>query len=367
MKPRVAAVCALSAAALLAFAPAAGADPLNGVNPIPGLNGTYGLPLLLGPARPVSQMTGLLSANRTADVNVLGTDLGIMWDNGRGEILTAFGDSAGFGIPNLLVGNVWAWKSNVLFRSGDRDLANGMDFHSTPRDLLGGSKELLGSPKIPGIEISKIPTAGISVGDTQVMSIMSVRNWGQPGNWDTNWSQLAFSQDNGENWVLAPQTERPNAGGNTNFQMAAFLRDGGWVYQYGTPPSRGGAVHVARVPAGQMINLGAYEYWDSGRWVPGDPGAARPITDGAGELSVAYNSFLGQYLMTTSDRFNNIVLRRSPTPTGPWGPPEVLVYGNQLPTAYGAFIHPWSSGPDLYFATTVHSNYNVLLMRTTLG
>ncbi len=59
-------------------------------------------------------------------------------------------------------------------------------------------------------------------------------------------------------------------------------------------------------------------------------------------------------------------MRRAPSPTGPWSAPEVLIAGPELPSMYGAYIHPWSSGPDLYFLTTVHSNYNVLLMHTTL-
>ncbi|WP_346764701.1 DUF4185 domain-containing protein [Rhodococcus sp. HNM0569] len=366
-RTRAVVVAAAVGAALLVFTNPASANP-NAVNPIPGLNGTTGLPNLTGPARAVSQMTGMLSDNHTQDTNVLGTDLGVMWDNGRGEVLTAFGDSAGLGFPNLLSGSVWAWKSNVLFRSNDGNLADGMNFTTTPRDDLGASKELLPSPKIPGVEISKIPTAGVAVGDTQVMSVMSVKNWGPAGTWETNWSQLAFSHDNGENWTLAPETERPNAGGNANFQMSAFMKDGGYVYQYGTPSGRGSMVHVARVPADKMSDLGAYEYWDGGKWERGNPDVAKPVTDqGVGEISVAYNEFLGQYLMLTTDHNNSVVMRRSPSPTGPWGPPEVLVDTRELPSAYGAYIHPWSSGPDLYFLTTVHSNYNVLLMHTSLA
>lgn len=364
---RILQAAVLGTAVALAVAAPANADP-NTVNPIPGLNGTSGLPQLMGPATAVSQATGLLSANRTQDQNVLGTDLGIMWDNGNGQILTAFGDSAGLGIPNLLVGSIWSWRSNTLFRSSDRNLADGMNFDSTPRDLLGQSKELIPSPKIPFVEISRIPTAGVSVDGVQYMSLMSVKNWGEPGKWDTNFSELAVSTDNGENWVEAPETKRPNTDGNRNFQMSAFLKDGGYVYQYGTPPGRGQLAYVARVPERQIRDLAAYEYWDGGAWRKGDANAAAPIVfGGVGELSVQYNQFLGQYLMLTTDNANSVVMRRSPSPTGPWGPPEVLVDTRQLPTAYGAYMHPWSTGPDLYFLTTVHSNYNVLLLRTPLA
>ncbi|WP_420751766.1 DUF4185 domain-containing protein [Rhodococcus sp. O3] len=343
----------------------ASANP-NAINPIPGLNGVNGVPQLGGRARAVAQQTGILSQNRTQDLNVLGTDLGIMWDNGRGEILTAFGDTAGLGLPNLLSGSLWAWRSNVLFRSNDRDLSNGMDFSSAVTDAFGQAKELIPSPKIPFVEISRIPTAGVAVGDTQYLSAMSVKNWGPAGTWETNYSGLIFSNDNGENWAPAPETVRPSEGGNRNFQMSAFLKRDGFVYQYGTPPGRGGLVHLARVPEAQIRDLGAYEYWDGGAWVR-DVNAARPLMgDGVAELSVQWNDYLGQFLMLTTDAHNSVVMRRAPSATGPWSPPEVIVDTRELPSAYGAYIHPWSSGPDLYFLTTVHQNYNVLLMHTTL-
>ena len=37
-----------------------------------------------------------------------------------------------------------------------------------------------------------------------------------------------------------------------------------------------------------------------------------------------------------------------------------------VPTLYGAYIHPWSSGADLYFAASTWSDYNVMLMKTVL-
>lgn len=87
--------------ALVPFAGTSAANP-NAINPIPGLNGVNGLPELRGRTQVVAQQTGMLSTNRTQDLNVLGTDLGVMWDNGRGQVLTAFGDTAGLGVPNLL-------------------------------------------------------------------------------------------------------------------------------------------------------------------------------------------------------------------------------------------------------------------------
>ena len=150
-----AAVTAVSASVLTFAAPAA-ANP-NAVNPIPVLNGTMGLPQLHGRTQAVFQATGMASPNNTQNYNVLGTDLGIMWDNGRGEMLTAYGDTAGLGFPNLLAGSVWAWRSNILLRSHDRTPGDGIVYDSVVRDIFGQAKDLVPSPKIPFIEISRIP------------------------------------------------------------------------------------------------------------------------------------------------------------------------------------------------------------------
>ncbi|WP_280455552.1 DUF4185 domain-containing protein [Nocardia brasiliensis] len=248
----------------------------NTINPIPVLNGSNGLPNLAGRSRAVFQMTGMASPNNTQTYNVLGTDLGIMWDNGKGELLTAFGDTAGLGFPNLLAGSMWSWRSNILMRSHTTNPVNGIYFDSVVRDVFGQARDLIPSPKIPFLEISRIPTAGISVGDVQFMSLMSVRSWDEVGQWSTNFSSLAASGDNGETWGELPATRRPDEGGNGNFQMNAFLKDGGFVYEYGTPSGRNQAAFVARVPEAQITDLSAYEYWDGNEWRGGGGGRPPP-------------------------------------------------------------------------------------------
>ncbi|WP_067660423.1 DUF4185 domain-containing protein [Nocardia harenae] len=358
------ALTGLSALLLTTATPAA-ANP-NAINPIPVLNGSTGLPNLNGRARAVFQVTGMASPNNTQTYNVLGTDLGIMWDNGNGEMLTAFGDTAGLGFPNLLAGSVWAWRSNILLRSDTRNPANGIYFDSVVRDIFGQARDLIPSPKVPFLEISRIPTAGIAVGGVQFMSLMSIKTWDAAGQWTTNFSGLAASADNGETWAELPATKRPNEGGNANFQMNAFVGHGEWVYEYGTRSGRNNAAYVARVKGADIGNLAEYEYWDGGEWRKDDVNAAAPIMGGVGELSVLYNEYLGQYVSLTTDPFNSVVLRRSPSPEGPWSPPEVIIDTRELPSAYAPSIFPYQTGRDLYFMTTVHSQYNVVLMRTTL-
>ncbi|MGO4446961.1 DUF4185 domain-containing protein [Mycobacterium sp. 2YAF39] len=384
----------------------------------------------------IDWITGNNPANDTQYYyGVTGTDLGIMWDNGmvddpttainEHQVLIAFGDT--FGLGGMASGN--QWRSNVLFRSVDADLFNGMDFTDpewfTGSDF-GGSPLTYVPPGSPyqymarqiifpeGLPagITLIPTAGISVptpgteyGVTQYISFMSVTQWGAPGVWTTNYSAIAYSTDNGEIWHVAPQTVRYNnaATGNQNFQQMAFVRPGdGYVYAYGTPNGRQGAAYVARVAERDILDLSKYEYYSSGTaggwygvgatpagWVRGNPAAATPLfgqsttTPGAcgavnvnpgsavSEMSVQYNQQLKKYVALHGDRSNNIVMRTSDRPEGGWSDPKVLL-AQQNGGIYAPMMHPWSpstqgTGTDLYWNLSLWSEYNVMLMKTDLS
>ncbi|WP_006241674.1 DUF4185 domain-containing protein [Mycolicibacterium tusciae] len=384
----------------------------------------------------VDWITGNNPANNTQYYyGVTGTDLGIMWDNGmvddpntpinEHQVLIAFGDT--FGLGGMAAGT--HWRSNVLFRSVDADLFNGMDFTDpewfTGSDFGGSpltyvpsgapyqymARQIIFPEGLPA-GITLIPTAGISVptpgteyGVTQYISFMSVTQWGAPGVWTTNYSAIAYSTDNGEVWHVAPQTVRYNtaASGNQNFQQMAFVRPGdGFVYAYGTPNGRQGAAYVARVLERDILDLSKYEYYSAGSaggwygvgatpagWVKGKPAAATPLfgqsttTPGAcgavnvnpgsavSEMSVQYNQQLKKYVALHGDRNNNIVMRTSDRPEGGWSGPQVLMT-QQNGGIYAPMMHPWSpstqgTGTDLYWNLSMWSDYNVMLMKTDLS
>ncbi|TSE02226.1 DUF4185 domain-containing protein [Skermania sp. ID1734] len=367
------AVIAAIAASTLAAGPRASAvsacGGAQGANPLPFFNGHNGqLPMLNGPTRAVARLTGPLAPNQSAQqFDVLGTDLGIMWDNGQGQILAAFGDTFGF-VNNLACGFVGDWRSNVLLRSHDRDLSHGIVFDSAAVDAPGHATEIIPSQHIPGLEITTIPTAGVAVGNTQYIDFMSVRSWGKPGEWVTNYSALAMSTDNGQTWRVDPLTVRPNLpGGYDNFQMGAYLRDGDWLYEFGTPPGRSGDARLARMKPEAIRDIANYQYWNGADWVTGNPAAATPVMAGpVSELSVQWNAELGEFIALATDATNSIVMRTAKTPTGPWSEPKTLVSSKDVPELYGAFIHPWSSGRDLYYLATTWSDYNVMLLHTQL-
>jgi D-arabinan endo alpha-(1,5)-arabinofuranosidase len=327
-----------------------------------------------GQASRVAVLTGAESLNATeARYRIKGTDLGIMWADERGRILVAFGDTfgAGWAGPGSEVGNPAAvdWRSNTLARSSDRNPADGMVFDGFVTDYPGHAKELLPSLKRDDGEISKIPTGGVNVGGRNYLAYMSVRHFGQPGRWITNYSGIAYSDDGGQTWVNAPSGLRPNIPGvDENFQMVTYARRDGFVYAFGTPNGRFGNAYLARVPEQRLLDKPAYEYWTGKAWQPGSSAIAAPIVAGpVGELSVRYDqTFTSWEMMTMDESRGAITVRLAPQPTGPWGAPIPVATSQQYPSLYGGFLHPDSKGSDIYFTMTQYDRYNVSLMHATL-
>jgi len=329
----------------------------------------------------VGWVTGPDSPNQTIQrFAITGTDLGIMWDNGdpaNHQVLMAFGDTNGFcGIPGK------QWRYNALMRSQDGSLSKtvavpdgvvGNKYSGSPVWRPGISKQIINSIGQAPDETGIIPTAGVAVGRNQYLNFMSIRDWNSPGSWSTNFSAIAVSQDNGETWGVYPGTIRPPSGGNENFQMGAFLKPGPgdqYLYTFGTPNGRGGSAYVARVAPNFVPDLSKYEYWngDSQAWVAANPAAATPVIPGpVSEMSAQYNTYLKQYLALYGNGANDIVMRTAPTPQGPWSPEQLLVPSMQIPGGvYAPYLHPWSTGKELYYNLSLWSAYNVMLMKTVL-
>jgi D-arabinan endo alpha-(1,5)-arabinofuranosidase len=333
-------------------------------------------------ASPVAALTGTQSINETeARYQVKGTDLGIMWTDERGQILTAFGDTFGTGWNGFGSGSpvdpaTVDWRSNTLARSNDHNPANGMSFDFVT-DRTGHAKELLSSLKQDGVEITKIPTGGVNVGGCDYLAYMSVRKFTEPAHWITNYSGVAYSDDHGQTWKDVPGARRPNTTAlDDKFQMIAYARRDGFVYAFGTPNGRFGDAHVARVPEQRLLDTSAYEYWTGASWQQGSSTIAAPIVAGpVGELSVRYDPALKSWEMMTITTWETgnvekvrgaIVVRLAPQPTGPWGAPITVATYREYPSLYGGFLHPDSKGSDIYFTMTQYDRYNVSLMHARL-
>lgn len=309
-----------------------------------------------------------------------------MWDNGGGrQVLMAFGDTYGYcGVRGQ------QWRYNMLFRSQDGALSNTIDvpdgavsnqYSGSPLWAPGLSKQIINTTKWAPNETGIIPTAGIAANGNQYLNFMSIKSWDANGAWTTNFSALAVSPDNGERWGVYPDSvraARPDAipggryvPGNENFQQGAFMKPGpgdSYIYSFGTPSGRSGSAYISRVLPSYIPDLRHYEYWNGSSWVPGDPGAATVVIPGpVSEMSGQFNTYLRQYLVLYTNGANDVVMRTAPAPQGPWSPESVLVPSMQFPGGiYGPFLHPWSTGRELYYNLSLWSAYNVMLMKTVL-
>ena len=320
----------------------------------------------------VAPVTGEDSPNRTGSrFGFLATDLGILWDDGDGGVLAAFGDTYGEGWVGPGAGLRTAdHRRNVLLRATRTDLANGLFFDEATEDHPGHAAEIL--PKDPRrrVESTVIPTAGIAVDGVQYVHYMSVAMWGVPGGWRTNYGGVAYSRDRGLTWHKDSDARwRNSLLGRQRSQMGAFTRDDRHVYLFGTRNGRYGPVYLARVDPGGVAEPHRYEFWTGKGWhrwwrraVPVSPGPA-------GELSVAFHSGLGLWLMVhLQDKAGRIVLRAAREVTGPWSEPETLVAGAAYPALYGGYLHPGAlDGDEIYFTMSQWGPYNVFLMRARLS
>jgi hypothetical protein len=317
----------------------------------------------------VARVTGAGSVSRTDErFGIDATDLGILWDGGDGRAYVLFGDTYGAGWGGDGAGPSDAdWRCNVLAFSTDRDLADGLALDSVIARPDGTATQVI--PSGGGREVTVIPTAGIAVEGRQYVHYMSVREWGPPGQWRTNYAGIAVSADGGRTWDKPRSARWPSRFWRQDrFQLGAFAREGDHVYLFGTPSGRFGDAYLARVAPADLLDAGAYEYWAGDSWKPRQSCAVPVIGGPVGELSVGYNAHLGRWLAVHLDeRRAAIVLRTAQRLTGPWSDGEVLVSGRDYPALYGGYLHPWSlDGKDIYFLMSQWGPYNVFLMKATL-
>jgi hypothetical protein len=330
-----------------------------------------------GPVEELGWVTGEHSPNRTGSrFGVLATDLGICWDDGAGGLLVAFGDSYGAGWGGHGAGPREAdWRCNLLATAPlDEPDGGTLELRSMVQDTPGHAAQIL--PRDDTVpEETVVPTAGIAVDGTQYLHYMSVRSWGTPGRWRTNYGGLARSTDGGRTWCkdgprwANRQVQWWRRGGGAGFQLGAFARDGEHVLLFGTPNGRFGPARLARVPADSVPDTTAYRYWTGHDWQP-RPAAAVPVIPApVAELSVLRHHPSRRWLALTLDEHRAaIVLRSAPAPTGPWSEPHPVVRGTDYPALYGGHLHPCSAdGAHLYFTMSQWGPYNVRLMRTPLS
>lgn len=320
----------------------------------------------------VSQITGPKSPNKTGKYEVAGQDLGSMF-RADGKTWFVFGDTFGQRDKGMTGGGGTEWRSNTMAYTTDTDPSNGITLNGYITDDIGWAKELIPSKKVDTVEMTTIPTYGFEANGAMYLAYMSVKHWGEPGEWETNYSGFAKSTDQGKTWTKLKSPKWP---GNSNFIQVSVTNVDSELYFWGVTHGRFGGVQLMKVPEKKVESKGAYRYFigttsdGAPRW-SADMAKAKTIVDSTvGELSVVWNDYLKRWIMTYTDGGGGgAIIRESATPWGPWGEPITLVSAKKVPGLYAPFMLPEyteNGGKTIYFTLSKWGPYNVYWYKADL-
>lgn len=320
----------------------------------------------------VAQLTGPRSINHTGRYRVAGQDLGSMFA-ADGRTWFVFGDTFGTRDPGMTGGGGGEWRSNTLAYSTDTDPSDGVTFDGYVTDDTGAAAELVRAQRIDNAEMTIIPTYGFAAGGAMYLAYMSVRHWGNAGEWQANYAGLARSTDHGRTWI---PLESPRWPGDSNFIQVSVASVGSDLYFWSVPAGRFGGVCLMKVDARHVEDAGAYRYFagldvhGSPRWSSAMADATVILDSTVGELSVVWNDYLGRWLMSDTDGAGDgTVLRAAPEPWGPWSDPVTLVSAADVPGVYAPYMLPQytaDGGRTIYFTVSEWGPYNVFWYRAEL-
>lgn len=294
--------------------------------------------------RKVRDLTGPGTSSKSFGVG--GTDLGIPVRQPDGKIAYIFGDTFeqdGVGGPG--------WRSPVLLRSEAGDLSSGIRFTSAAGG--GYAKQILAYSHESPLYSTWLPTDAVTIGDRMYLHFMVNKGLG-----NVQWSQIAYSDDNGESWnVSGARWEGDEDGGLR--QLWTWARgDDGYVYTLSTSFRRADPILLHRVRVDRLLDKSAYEPWGykDGAWAWGNP--ATVVLDGAfGEMCL--RRVEGKWLLSWFNaRDYDITIKVFERPTsnlytaktykplrgGAWG----LENDTTVAQLYGGYIHPDSTLHDLH-------------------
>jgi len=291
----------------------------------------------------ICDLTGPGTSSKAFGVG--GTDLGIAVRQPDGQIAYIFGDT----FENDGVGGP-GWRSPVLLRAAGGHPDGCIQFTSA----AGGSyaKQIL-DYEHNAEHSTWLPSDAITIGGRMYLHFMVNQTLGT-----VLWSEIAYSDDNGENWSLSGTTWS-GAENQGLRQLWTWERgDDGFVYTLSTAFTRDRGIILHRVPEAQLLDKSAYEPWGyaAGRWAWGNP-ATEVLTGKFGEMSL--RKVQGKWLLSwfnaedyditikvfdgpTSNLYEATTYK--PIKGGDW----CCEAETTIAQLYGGYIHPDSTLHDLH-------------------
>lgn len=268
-----------------------------------------------------------------------GTDLGIPVRQPDGQIAYIFGDT----FENDGVGGP-GWRSPVLLRSAPGGLDAGIEFTGA----AGGqyAKQLLAYDH-NDVHSTWLPSDVITIGPRMYLHYMVNKGLG-----NVLWSEIATSDDNGENWTPSGTSWAGDENAGLRQLWTWERGDDGYVYTLSTAFTRDRGIILHRVPEDKLLDRAAYEPWGfAGAWAWGNP-ATEVLTGKFGELCLRrvedrwvlawFNA--GDYDITikvfdgpTSNLYEATTYK--PIKGGAWGFED----DTTVAQLYGGYIHPDST------------------------
>ena len=215
-------------------------------------------------------------------------------------------------------------------------------------------------------EYTLIPTGGVSVNNRIYVTLMSIEEWLEHGEWETNGAVLAYSDDDGASFTRIDDYFPEDS----NFVQSYLVEEGDYVYFFGIPEGRFGGAKLARVAKGAMLDNTKIMYYEpvSEKWVAEEDGAGIIVEEPVGELSVQ-ELITGDWIMTYLDDRKDVIVMRTSSNLMNWDGGASILDCNkaEYQGCYAPMLMPISSNRDIRFTISFWGDYNVRTGNIVLG
>lgn len=278
-----------------------------------------------------------------------GTDLGISFKLPDEKMMLLYGDT--FSADNMS----GHWNSNFMAITSDKDLSDGLTFDKVITNDIGMVKPFAqgahqgGDENNKNVEVTKIPTGGISIGNDVYIFYMSIRYWGVGGSWNVTYNQAVKAKNS--NYTEFEEVKGLRWNDDELFyagQVYPFEdpKDNEHIYFTSIPGGRNDGAVMFRVDKDKFEDRREYEYLVSkNNWVKGDEGMKKLnsnpyyiLSPSVGEPSIMYSEYLNKYVYCAL-KGNNIVFATSDNVAGPYNNIYQVLASSDFSGMYGGFVN----------------------------